>query len=149
MQSYHHEGHGIQSRFRTEAIRGIKKECGTLLPHLATLNGAGLPASVEAMATWKPRLGQTTYKWKSRAEVEKAVSAIEEWLGRPSKLRKTINVLQQGGLFWCAHVDTLCLAAYRHCGPGKASGTMCADAVARLCQGDSTGSASTPINRDH
>ena len=128
-------------------LKELKLEAATLLPHCKVLNGSGLPSGLETMRA-PGRLGSKTYEWKTRAEVETSVVAIEKWFGAPSKLRPTIRVLQAGGLVYATHVDTLCLTAYRTCGYGKEPGSMTEDAVARLCQGGGSTGARTPMHTE-
>ena len=83
------------------------------------------------------QLGQKNIAWRDKNEVEESMKVLMDWLEQPSPLRKAMKTLQLGGLFYCTHVDLLCMNAFILCGDGKAS--MVEDAVARLCQAKAMG----------
>ena len=127
----------------------MESEATALKERLSVLNGAGLPVRKDGTMKKTTLGGGKVYAWKDVQEVKSAMKWFLEWCDKPSPMRKTVRILQLGGLFYTCHVDHLCLHAYRTVGPGKGAGTPEADAVARLCQDSaSSATAGTPIRRD-
>ena len=138
----------LKSVLNETTYADMAKEAKALKPHLAMLNGFGLPVRLDIIK--KTQLGGgKSYPWKAQSEVEASMKFIVEWSSKPSPMRKAVRILQLGGLFYTAHVDHLCFHAYRTVGHGTGEGIPQADAVARLCQASgSTAKAGTPIRND-
>ena len=132
-----------------DTYAAMETEAKQLKPHLSTLNGLGLPVRIDNPMKKTQLGGGKCYAWKDEIEVKKAMDWVLNWCNNPSPMRKTVRILQLGGLFYTSHVDHLCFHAYRTVGHGKADGTPQADAVARLCQATSSASKTmTPIRTD-
>ena len=127
----------------------MESEAKTIKEKLSVLNGSGLPVRQDGTMKKTALGGGRVYGWKDENAVKEAMQRFLEWCDGPSRLRKTVRVLQLGGLFYTCHVDHLCFHAYRSAGHGKAPGTPAADAVARLCQAPARAAqSSTPIRTD-
>jgi hypothetical protein len=127
----------------------METEATTIKERLSVLNGAGLPVRQDGTMKKMTLGGGKVYAWKDVQEVKNAMKWFLEWCDRPSPMRKTVRILQLGGLFYTCHVDHLCLHAYSTVGHGKGAGTPEADAIARLCQATaSAAKAATPIRGD-
>ena len=137
----------LKSVLNPSIYAAMETEAKALKPHLAMLNGAGLPVRADAMK--KSQLGGgKTYTWKVQTDVEASMRYVMDWTKKPSSMRKTVRILQLGGLFYTAHVDHLCFHAYRTVGHGTDESIPPADAVARLCQARGSTAAGTAIRSD-
>ena len=127
----------------------MESEAKTIKEKLSVLNGSGLPVRQDGTMKKATLGGGRVYGWKDESAVREAMQWFLGWCDKPSAIRRTVRVLQLGGLFYTCHVDHLCFHAYRTAGHGKTPGTPAADAAARLCQAPAgAAQSSTPIRTD-
>ena len=139
----------LKEVLNTKTYEAMETEAKTIKEKLSVLNGSGLPVRQDGTTKRATLGGGRGYAWKAEGAVREAMEWFLGWCDRPSPIRKTVNVLQLGGLFYTCHVDHLCFHAYRAAGHGKNPGTPAADAVARLCQAPAGAPKdATPIRGD-
>ena len=133
----------------TKTYEAMESEAKTIKEKLSVLNGSGLPVRQDGTMKRATLGGGRVYGWKAESAVREAMQWFLGWCDKPSAIRRTVRVLQLGGLFYTCHVDHLCFHAYRSAGHGKAPGTPTSDAVAHLCQAPARAAqSSTPIRTD-
>ena len=135
------DAENLKSILKDSVYKEMEKEAKLLLPHCKQLDGSGLPSKVEKAMK---RVGAKQPVWKDKDEVTASIEYFRAWLKKPSQLRKHMNILQLGGLFYTTHVDILIMCAYMKC---EGEGTIADDAIARLCQAKAY-AAGTRIKHD-
>ena len=145
-EAYVNESDGLKDYLQSGVYKNCQEEAKALLPHMKTLNGSGLPSTIEK-ANGKAMLGKPKKEelWKDPDDVKRAVAYLLEWGSKPSGLRKVTQAMNMGSLSYCAYADWMAVAAYLKVGSGKDRASVEVDAVARLCQGKGDGGAGTAI----